>query len=1236
MRNLSRLSPHDILPFVNAELAALGIGAQPLAFLIPAPDKNIVKCSDKEFKGSVIVYLNYQYGKPNNFSIYSPKKGGAKSRTIQIHDLFREDYAPRVLSSEEIESQRAKIESQKTAQKLATECARLNDIATYHAALENGSSGYFERKQATPATGIRFNGNTAIIPAYKFKQDSNELEIAAIQRILENGRKLFSEKSQVSGLFFPIGNRENPHQIYFAEGVATALSIHQSLDNPNILVVACFDCINIHKVVAEFASRYPQQFENKQVVLCADNDRWKSSNAGFLAAHKVVSSYPQISIAFPFFLASEKNFYKKQHVANPTDFNDACILQGIDAVAFTLQNEQLTARQFLEIVQVIRDNQNREVCVSTEEKQANMLERLRKIRGDNLDASFFHEPPVDINDSAKVHDFIKQNPNRLTPNLHSNWISAVYRINKPFLSDDEYIKIIQKEKDDRPLVLIVKSCTGSNKTGAVVSLSLHECNTTAIAVLPRIALEKNSNHRFNNTPDGKINNFQSYDFAGVDSDRVTTVVNSIGRFSQKEMVIADEFTQIQRHLARIDAKDKPLKIAQAYEKQLKNAVRVVYMDAHITDADLVRTRQQIPQNAKVVLLINDYKKTHVGNRRRVVRVHPFAGANQKNSGRGYVLNQLEIYLAANGRAVFPTNMKDSSKRDLDEIAARRGLKSLQEIARENGMTALNYVESHGLKGVGYVFISQDNVGDFAPILRAGGDWKEVLKDVQLFAFTPILGTGIDFSKAGFYKGFGIFSSNTTTSRDIVQQLNRFRDLCDLDIAVESKNYRLPENPVEIIEKSNYLADVHSSEIRKLNISMQVAGVDLMPYRLSEIEIMHAQIEALDNIDKNNLLKSLEFWLEHEGYQVEITSEKNEFESAGDAKIRAENERVQAILTAPSIDNDVDFESLQKKSCTESETYSKDRYKIERFYDEPISTELIEFDDHGKKRVEIRNQRLMTAPIESIQETTVKEYVGIQDIGLKNLQLLTAKRQIFEAIYRTARLFAFNNVIYSLESEEDLELLLQNVRDFQETQLTELGKLANLKKSEIANAIRVLENPAISRQDIAMLIEKLLDGKRAKSKKTNRIKNILLSMKGFSVYGVLWQVAQLTGANDGIVKRSEKLIEYNLVETVALLSNGIRPRQKSEILSELKAHFSSVEFANLAKSINVLRDGLPRFEHDFLNDDKKLWLYYKNMLGLHGISQRAVNSRTQNREQKIYSTNIETIRANRRYLLKKIE
>jgi len=112
--------------------------------------------------------------------------------------------------------------------------------------------------------------------------------------------------------------------------------------------------------------------------------------------------------------------------------------------------------------------------------------------------------------------------------------------------------------------------------------------------------------------------------------------------------------------------------------------------------------------------------------------------------------------------------------------------------------------------------------------------------------------------------------------------------------------------------------------------------------------------------------------------------------------------------------------------------------------------------------------------------------------------------------------------------------------------------------------------------------------------------------------------------------------YNLVETVALLSNGIRPRQKSEILSELKSHFSSVEFANLAKSINVLRDGLPRFEHDFLNDDKKLWLYYKNMLGLHGISQRAVNSRTQNREQKIYSTNIETIRANRRYLLRKIE
>lgn len=1223
----------DLIPYVNSELAALKIGAHPLNFL--QPGKNPVRCDDKKFKGSVVVYLNESNGKITNFSIYSPKHGGVKSRTVKIRDILNRGYEPREATRQEIESLRRESEQRKIAKKQAIEQARRRAIDDYRRAVESGTSGYFERKQVKPAPGIKFDSTTAIIPVCRFKQSTNELKVVAIQRIDENGQKLFNKNAEISGGFFPIGNRENPQQIYFCEGVATGLSIHQSLDNPNDLVIACFNTGNMPQVIEEFASRYPQQLENNQFVLCADNDRWKSSNAGFLAAHKVVSSYPQISVTFPFFLASEQNFYKTQQVDNPTDFNDAYILQGIDAIAFTLQHEQLSARQFLEIVQVFKDNQNREVCISTEEKQANMLERLRKIRGDNLDASFFHEPPVDINDSAKVHDFIKQNSNRLTPNLHSNWISAVYRVNKPFLSDDEYIKIIQKERDDRPLVLIVKSCTGSNKTGAVVSLSLHECNTTAIAVLPRIALEKNSNHRFNTTPDGKINNFQSYDYAGVDSDRVTTVVNSIGRFSQKEMIIADEFTQIQRHLTRIDAKDKPLKIAQAYEKQLKNAVSVINMDAHITDADLVRTRQQIPQNAKVVLLINDYKKTHVGNRRRVVRVHPFVGANQKNSGRGYVLNQLEFFLAKE-RAVFATNMKDSSKRDLDEIAARRGLKSLQQVASENGMTALNYVESHGLKDVGYVFISQDNVGDFAPILRAGGEWKEVLKDVWLFGFTPILGTGIDFSKTDFRKGFGIFSSNTTTSRDIVQQLNRFRDLFDLDIAVESKNYRLPESPVEIIEKSNYLAEVHSSEIRKLNISMQVAGVDLMPYRLSPIEIMHAEIEASDNADKNNLLKSLEFWLEHEGYQIEVTTEQGQFESAGDAKIRAENERVQAILTAPSIDNDVDFESLQKKSCTESETYSKERYKIERFYDEPISTELIEFDDHGKKRVEIRNQRLMTAPIESIQETTVKEYVDIQDIGLKNLQLLTTKRQIFEAIYRTARLFTFNNVIYSLESTEDFELLLQNVRDFQETQLIELGKLANLKKSEIGNAISVLENPAISQQDIAMLVDRLLDGKRAKSKKTTRIKNILLSMKGFSVYGVLWQVAQLTGANNVIVKRAEKLIEHNIVEAVTLLSNGIMPRQKSEILSELKTHFSSVEFANLAKSINVLRDGLPRFEHDFLNDDKKLWLYYKNMLGLHGILLTSESAKRDLKWSKIYSSNIETIRANRPYLLKKIE
>jgi len=139
--------PNDILHHVNAALAHLNIGAHPFASL--CFDKNKVICSNKKYKGKVIVSVNEHNNRPGSvwgYVVHTKKYGGRNLYKSDVREIFGAGHHKiPVYSSEEIELQRVKLESQKTDQKLATERARLNDISTYHAALENGSSGYFQR-----------------------------------------------------------------------------------------------------------------------------------------------------------------------------------------------------------------------------------------------------------------------------------------------------------------------------------------------------------------------------------------------------------------------------------------------------------------------------------------------------------------------------------------------------------------------------------------------------------------------------------------------------------------------------------------------------------------------------------------------------------------------------------------------------------------------------------------------------------------------------------------------------------------------------------------------------------------------------------------------------------------------------------------------------------------------------------------------------------------------------------
>ncbi len=355
MSKFPSVMPNDILHHVNTALANLNIGAYSFSSLCFGVNKVI--CSNKKFKGKVIVRVNENYnqhGSVWSYRVSTKKYGGRILYQSDVREIFGAGHHKiPVYSSEEIESQRAKIESQKIAQRLATERARRNAVDSYRRASENGVSGYFLRKQVKPAPGIKFDSTTAIIPVCRFKPHGNKLKHVANQRIDENGQKLFNKNAEISGGFFPIGNRENPQQIYFDEGVATGLSIHQSLDNPNILVVASVGSGNLKNVVAEFARHYPIVYARHGFTLCGDNDQWHENanarHAGFKAIDAVLKQFPNCLVTYPDFDKSLADLYAKHGVAEPTDFNDFMILNGKSAVQWAVLRQAMTASEFRQL-----------------------------------------------------------------------------------------------------------------------------------------------------------------------------------------------------------------------------------------------------------------------------------------------------------------------------------------------------------------------------------------------------------------------------------------------------------------------------------------------------------------------------------------------------------------------------------------------------------------------------------------------------------------------------------------------------------------------------------------------------------------------------------------------------------------------------------------------------------------------------------------------------------------------
>lgn len=353
------ITPDDILPYVNNELASLGIGASVGTLHL---NKNIVHCTSKKYKGNIAVFVNednWRAGSVSGFCITSLKDNGAIKISKAVRDILGTDNRKLPSRSyEDIEKARQKAEFDLEVQKRNSERALQKVLAEYQRASENGVCAYFQRKNVKAYAGVRFNRDGAIVPLCGY--EGGQLKIRSAQRITADSKKNANGLSY-SKLFFPIGNRQNPSNIYFCEGYATASTIYESISNKNnSLVVMCVNSTNLPKVVDIFAEKYNDVCRAGGFTVCADNDMWKEPRskcfAGFKSAATVATKWDKVLITYPLFSHDLLDIYQKYSPDptkkfEPTDFNDQAFFDTVD-----VESVRFSAHEFLTQVYDIKNN----------------------------------------------------------------------------------------------------------------------------------------------------------------------------------------------------------------------------------------------------------------------------------------------------------------------------------------------------------------------------------------------------------------------------------------------------------------------------------------------------------------------------------------------------------------------------------------------------------------------------------------------------------------------------------------------------------------------------------------------------------------------------------------------------------------------------------------------------------------------------------------------------------------
>lgn len=235
------------------------------------------------------------------------------------------------------EAERARMAAERQrAQELATarrreeaELAAMRAADLWRKALRVGASPYVERKGIEPEACRYLHDGTLVLPLLRYDLPREE-SLKGVQRILPNGKKLYTKDFAKAGCSLRLGERwpmpGAPLVVLVCEGYATGCTLRMATQR-ELTVYVGFDAGNLEHVVRMVRDLHP----DCRLVVCADDD-WKTvdqqtgkpNNPGRTAARLVAKRTERCDMVWPVF--------KPGRGDKDTDFNDLHVREGLQVV----------------------------------------------------------------------------------------------------------------------------------------------------------------------------------------------------------------------------------------------------------------------------------------------------------------------------------------------------------------------------------------------------------------------------------------------------------------------------------------------------------------------------------------------------------------------------------------------------------------------------------------------------------------------------------------------------------------------------------------------------------------------------------------------------------------------------------------------------------------------------------------------------------------------------------------